>query len=539
MTRSLATAIAHHRAGRLAEAEEIYREILAADPEHAEALHLLGLVACQVNQLEAAEALIVRASALVPGNAEFLLNLGEVQRRRGKLEAAAASLRRAVEAEPGNAFGHYNLGVTLGALAAGGAEERAEFREEAIRAYQRAIALQPAFPEAFNNLGLSLHAAGRLDEAIGAYRRALELKPGYAEAETNLGKALWEAGRLQEAVTAFEKALALAPDFVAAHTNLGLAQRALGRRGESVASLRRAADLMPGSAEAQRELSISLLENGMAEEAERAARQAIGLAPESPEAHRALALALAARRPAQLPEAVAAYERALALKADAAWAFELASLRGETGTRTAPDAYVRTLFDAYVPRFEAHLVGELGYRAPEDLWAAVLQRATLPASRKWDVLDLGCGTGLCGALFRPHARLLVGVDLAPKMIERSRERGIYDELVTGHITPAMLARPAAFDVIVAGDVFIYVGDLGPVLPAAAAALRGGGVLAFSLERYDGPGFILHQRQRFAHSLEYIRGLAGEAGLEEVSVTPTALRKDVAPGWIVLLRRVVG
>src|SRR4051794_8240279 len=117
MTDPLQTAIAHHRAGRLGEAEVIYRKILEKDSANAEALHLLGLIACQMNQLEPAEELILRAAAIAPANGEFLMNLGEVQRRQGKLDAAIASLRRAVTLVPQSAFGHYNLAVALGARA--------------------------------------------------------------------------------------------------------------------------------------------------------------------------------------------------------------------------------------------------------------------------------------------------------------------------------------------------------------------------------------------------------------------------------------
>src|SRR6185437_13438150 len=135
-------------------------------------------------------------------------------------------------------------------------------------------------------------------------------------------------------------------------------------------------------------------------------------------------------------------------------------------TRTAPDAYVKHLFDEYALRFESHLVEELRYRAPEDLLSAVLQvRPEAKAGEGgalWDVLDLGCGTGRCGELFRPYARRMVGVDLAPNMIEISRKRGggrIYDELLNSHILAALERYREAFDILVAADVFIYVGAL--------------------------------------------------------------------------------
>jgi len=192
------------------------------------------------------------------------------------------------------------------------------------------------------------------------------------------------------------------------------------------------------------------------------------------------------------------------------------------------------MFDQYAPKFEKHLVEELKYQAPQQLLLAVRQATP---RRDLDVLDLGCGTGLCGQQFRPYARRLVGVDLAPAMIRAAEARGIYDQLITGEILPTLRDAPESYDLITAGDVLIYVGDLTDFMPAVARSLRPGGLFACSIEDYDGPGYFLHPEARFAHSIAYIRELASASRLTEISSDKAAIRRQFGvevPGRIVVL-----
>ena len=125
------------------------------------------------------------------------------------------------------------------------------------------------------------------------------------------------------------------------------------------------------------------------------------------------------------------------------------------------------------------------------------------------------------------------------MIAKAAARDIYDRLITGDVAEAMRDEEGSFDLILAGDLFIYVGDLGEVFPAAARTLRDGGLFAFSLERHDGEGFVLHSKVRFAHSLGYIRELARQHHFAEVHTREITVRKEGAKdvaGWLVVLRK---
>ena len=470
----------------------MYREVLRAEPCHADALHLLGVLAGQTGRKEAAVDFIRQSIAVRPDHAEAHKNLGVALKDSGQMDGAIAAYRQAIALKPDYAEAHKNLGSALFQQGQLG---------DAIAAYRQAIALRPDFSEAHSNLGAALRENGHLDEAIAACRRAIALRPGQSDAHNNLGNALHDKGQPDEAIAAYRTALHLKPDFAAACNNLGIALTTNGRTDEAIAAYQRTVALKPDYADAFGNLGHALKAHGRIEGAIAAYRNAIALKPDSPD-----------------------------------WRHVLAALTGEHSPTTTPASYVRKLFDPYASEFDVHLTGQLHYRVPEQLLEAVL---TVAPGRQFDILDLGCGTGLCGVQFCSIAKVMVGVDLSPAMIAKASERGNYDRLITADIAEAMRDQEKNFDLILAGDLFIYVGDLGEVFAATARALRGGGLFAFSLERHDGEGFVLHPKVRFAHSLAYIRSLSGAHGFAEVHLREIIVRKsgsDDVRGWIVVLQR---
>jgi predicted TPR repeat methyltransferase len=204
---------------------------------------------------------------------------------------------------------------------------------------------------------------------------------------------------------------------------------------------------------------------------------------------------------------------------------------------TLPPAYVARLFNDYAWRFDKHLTKNLGYRAPALIADAL--SAAAPGRRFASALDLGCGTGLMGEALRDHLDRLTGVDLSAAMIAKARERGIYDELVIGDAVAPMRERPSAFDLIVAADVLVYVGDLAPLFTAVGTALTADGLFAFSVEACEGDGFKLEPTMRFAHSRAYVEATASEAGMGPVFVQTASTRRESgadAPGLICVLQR---
>ncbi len=240
-------------------------------------------------------------------------------------------------------------------------------------------------------------------------------------------------------------------------------------------------------------------------------------------------------------DAIAAYLRARELGADPAGiAFALAALGEGELPASAPADYVKGLFDQYAGHFDRHLVGVLGYRTPA-LLVSMLQAA---APADFDAaLDLGCGTGLCAHLLRPMARRLAGVDLSEKMLDKAHEAGLYDELACADIVDWLARRQAEWDLVLAADVLVYIGELAPLFGGVAQALRPGGWFAFSVESAGaedpGAGYAITASNRFAHAPGYVRACAAAAGFEVAAMREAALRKehgaDVA-GMLFLLRR---
>ena len=277
-----AAALEHHRAGRLAEAQRGYRQVLDAVPEHADALHMLGVIAHQNGQNDEAVSLIGEAIGRNGNIPAFHNNLGSALRAQGLLEQAEAAYRRALALKPDHAEAHYNLGLLLLA--------RGAFAE-AVGSLQNAAGLRPGHPQTHRALGDALRKEGRIDEALSAYVTALALAPADAEARANYGSALTELGRLGEAAASYREALASRPGFPEAQRNLGAVLLELNRPQDSLAACRRAVELEPCHAEGHRMLGLALRDCGCEREAEAAFRRAIELDPDCAEARLGLAVA--------------------------------------------------------------------------------------------------------------------------------------------------------------------------------------------------------------------------------------------------------
>jgi tetratricopeptide (TPR) repeat protein len=272
----LSTAFEHHRAGNLALAEQLYRQILAHSPQSAGAWHLLGTLCLQSNRPAEAVELIGRAIAIEPTSTDFYNHLGAAYGALQQHDAAVTSLRRAVQLAPQSATSHYNLGTAL---------RNAERLEEAVASFRHSIAANPASPEAHYNLANTLRELKRFDEAEAGLREALRLRPKYVKAMVNLGNLLRDRQRMAEAVETLRAAVAADPAHANAHLNLGTALRDAGQHAEAVVSLRRALELDPASAEAHNNLGTALQAQADFRAAAACYEEALRLDPELPDGH--------------------------------------------------------------------------------------------------------------------------------------------------------------------------------------------------------------------------------------------------------------
>jgi len=525
----LAAGELHLSAGRLSEAAESYRAVVGLVAEHAVALHALGWIAHRCGNPGEAINLMRRSLEADPSSAACWNNLGIVYAAAGRPADAAAAYQRAIALDPNLAAAYLNLGNAL----------RDQRRwPQAVEAYQTAARLNPGLASAHHALGTALREAGRPEDAIASYRRALELDPAASpDVLNNMGLTFARQGNVGEAEACLWRAADLKPRDPKPHRNLGQLLLRTGRPAEAVEALLAAVRLAPQSADVHHDLATALAQAGRVDEAVVHFRRVVALQPDHAAAHCNLGVALEER--GDFAGAAAAYAEALRLRPDSrVVAYHHAALAGRGAPPACPPDYLVELFDGYADRFDEHLVEKLHYRGPELLRAAV-SRATPRTDLA--VIDLGCGTGLCGALLRPVASTLVGVDLSPRMIEKARQRGVYDELLREDVVEALRRRPGSVDLVVAGDVFIYIGDLSPVFEAAAAALRPGGFFAFTIEVIeDAAGdCLLRPTRRYAHSLGYVQRLAAAGGWTLRAATPAILRAgegaDVAGAVFVLAR----
>ena len=382
---------------------------------------------------------------------------------------------------------------------------------------------------------VALDNAGRPDEAAALLRALVAEVPDFGAAWALLGTIDAIAGRSQEALQSLLRAAMLLPHDGGIQNNIGNLYATLGDGDAALAAFDRSLELRPDHAITLHNRGKLLRRGGRPDLAMESFDRAVRIDDGFTECWHSRAALLAARahetgEPSDMSHAAAAWRDALARGVDRTEAeFAIAALGEGSAPPIAPRFYVEGLFDRYASRFDKHLVEVLGYRTPGELCALALSgREGLPPV---DVVDLGCGTGLCAPLLRPVARTLVGVDLSEGMLEQARERGGYDRLLREELVEHLKANPAAYDLAVSSDVLVYIGDLAPLFGAAFGALRPGGRLAVSVEHLDGDGrYELQTTRRYRHSRDYVESTARAAGLRVENALLTELRRE-GRSWI--------
>jgi predicted TPR repeat methyltransferase len=410
--------------------------------------------------------------------------------------------------------------------------------------YRKTLHLQAGQPDALHFLGVLCHQRGRSDEGIRLIRMALRVVPQHADVHNNLGNIHKETSNLAAAEACYRQALACSRQHHDALSNLALVLEAQERPREASQAY---ADLLEQAPQLSRAhylmgmyLRRHVNETMDLEQAVDCFRNAIRCDGGNVRALDALGVTLYML--GRQTEAVGAYRGWLDREPDNPLPRHmLAACGGEAAPSRADDAYVREVFDRFAESFDEQLLKNLDYRAPQVLVDALIGVLGV-AEGTLDVLDAGCGTGLCGPLIRPHARRLYGVDLSSGMLEKARLRGGYDELVAAELTAYLQDHPETWDVVLSADTLVYFGDLTEVLAATQEALRAGGWVAFTLEAMDADEdrSELSSSGRYRHTRRYVERVLDAAGFVDVGIAASALRKEVGKpvnGWVVLARKV--
>ena len=468
LEQALQQGVAAHKAGKLQDAERLYRAILKSNPIHPDANHNLGVLAVSFNKAAAALPLFKTALKANPKIEQFWLSYIACLIKEQHFDEAKLALKQikklGMDREKLNPLGAQI--VSIPAIKNTGNRCPSQNQLSSLLqhyqnrrftdAEQLALSIIQEFPEhsfSWKVLGSTLKQTGRLSESLVISQKMLYLEPFDAEAHNNLGNTLEQLGRLEESQVSFTQAIVLEPNFPEAYFNLANTLRELGR----------------------------------------------------------------------FDQAGSSYSKTLALKPNYSSAKHLlAALTGEA-TVTAPQDYVEGLFDNYAAKFENSLVKNLGYKIPKVIAEMIINnnRCDFLGS----MMDLGCGTGLFGVEIEQFCEYLEGIDLSEKMLGEAKKKGVYKKLVKGDILDYLSHENLNFDYFVATDVFIYIGDLSDIFRLIKTRNKVSGKLAFSTEHYDGDGFFLEQSGRYSHSRRYIEGLCRKFGYKLRHCETQTLRKD--------------
>jgi predicted TPR repeat methyltransferase len=369
--------------------------------------------------------------------------------------------------------------------------------------------------------GIGHFEAGRLEPARASFEASLAQAPGRASVLANLGITLFQLRHWQDAVPVLQQAVAADPAQTDAWFALGLCHEAQAQWADAADALARGLALDPARADLWMACGQCQANAGRMEAALRAFDRVLEIDPGAAAAWSARGGLL--RDLGRLDDAAPCFEQAIALGADPELhAYYLAAVRGSGSPAAPPRAYVETLFDQYSVDFQSHLVDQLQYRGHE--W---LLRPLIASRQRWrSVLDLGCGTGLCGPLVAPLADAIDGVDLSAAMLAQARALGVYRELIHEDLTTFLARTDRRADLVLAADVFIYVGALDAVFGAVRRLLEPGGCFAFTVELTpNSDDFRLLPSLRYAHSEAYIRRLAGAYGFNVRDLQRAPLRQS--------------
>ena len=429
----------------------------------------------------------------------------------------------------------------MGPFLCGYAQQHLGLVEDAQRSYHEAVRLDRHHPDFQFHLALLEMNLGLLDSAMKRFQEVLRLDPRLDGAQVNIGAIHARKGDRASAVRAFQRALLINGQSLPAHNSIAEIALAEGALSEALDHANAALRISPRDIAAL--FTRAQIRELRGEDAESRADFEKIVAIEPTHAAALTRVAMQYFRIGKLEEARAHIERALEQAPDQGYAVVArAVINGETPP-SLPAAMVASIFDQFSAAYDRHMTGYLQYAAPQMTFA--LLDDWLAAKNSPVALDLGCGTGLFGALLKPRVGVLKGVDISPGMLSEAAPRGLYDELAQGHMLAYLLSQePASFDLVAAVDVFIYVGALEETFAEVARVLRPGGAFALTIESTAAAdlGYVLMASGRYRHTHAYIERLAEQHGLIVAGKSDGTLRVDAGEaqaGCAYLLQKPAG
>jgi predicted TPR repeat methyltransferase len=391
--------------------------------------------------------------------------------------------------------------------------------DQALAGYQALLAADQDNPQLSYLLALLYFENGKLGEAVHWFSRVISLAPEAASAHYNLGIIFFEQGDYSRAVQAYEEAARLCPEDGDIFFNLALTRKKLGQFDKAFSCYQKVLAITPDAEDVLYNLGVLCKDLHHHADSIWFFEKVVEKNPDHASALNNLGYLYHMER--KVDKAIATYRKLIALDHNATMASHmLAALTGTT-TATAPDSYIRTVFDSFSEHYDESLVDKLGYTTPAQLREMIAGKD----SRRFPLtLDMGCGTGLSGEAFEDLTEKLIGLDLSPKMLEVAGKKRLYDSLHETDICSFLRESKVVFDLFIAADVFVYVGDLKEVFTLVKKRAAEGGIFLFSTELAD-QGFLLKPMGRYGHAESYIRELAQESGFSVIKVVAAKIRKE--------------
>lgn len=485
-----------HREGKLDQAKEGYLAILRINPRDAEILHALGIIHTQQKNFSEAIEYLQKATKLNPKDPSIQLNLANVLKHQGLFSQSEQLLKKIIVDHPGYAPAFNNIGIVYYALGK---------LDEAITAYHTAIEIFPNYIDAFYNLGLALTKKNLLKDAIEIYQKILEKTPDHFAARFHLACILMQQENLTAAIKEFLAIEITYPFHLETQTNLANCYVKQGALNEAKTHYIKALAIHPEDIQIVFNMGVINMQQGNIDQAIQYYQRAVSINPNYFAAQNNLGVAFLAKE--HRGYALQHFQEALRIQPhNKAVEYTVSMLAQNQRLLTAPPDYIQSLFDAYADHYDAHLLTALDYQIP-----TLFQNATvnfLP-TKKLDILDLGCGTGLCAIPFKSHAHTLSGVDLSENMLAMARQKNIYNQLIKSDLTTFLTDKTAAYDLILAGDVLVYIGELESILQLIQLALREKGLFVFNAEISVDNNYKMNQSGRFTHSKHYLDALTAK------------------------------
>jgi len=549
MTDTLSTALNQHSQDDHRAAEEKYLELLKNDPNNTGLLHLLAISHGQRGELKQAENYIVKALKQDDNSAHLYNSYANIAKYQGNDSKAVELYEKAISLEPGNSASHYNLGLML---------LKSNQNKQAISYIEKAIKIKPDYIDAYHVLIKLLHKTQQIDKATKTISQAENTGIDHPVFTKLKAQNQHYKNNIDTAIENYETYLDICNSDYDAHHHVATAYLTKGDVKAATRHNLAALEINPEHEESHHNIAVIYLTQNKLDLALKHWLKALSLAQNidyiynigvtynykgqytdalsyfektlklEPKHYNSIVnIAVIYIKKNMPPEARFYFKKALEIKPDDEQnLYMLAALDGKQDSfKSAPNNYVKDLFDQYANSFEDHLQKVLSYKAPEIIYDMLSKHLDIENKEKLSICDIGCGTGLMGIKLHEHSSILIGVDLSEKMLDQAREKNIYTDLISKDINDFLKTKSNTFNIITAADVVPYYGDITELFANVKESLKEDGIFTFSVEASESANYSLGKNARFTHNKNYITECATKLGLIIIGTSELSTRKE--------------